>query len=166
MRPNGSPKTLERRRRKAIALLNSGKNLPEVARRVGASVSSVFRWQQTYLAGGQSALDPKPVPGRPNKLDPSQIDRLFEILLNGARAWCFPNEIWTLKRIAKVIRKEFGVRLHQGHVWKLLRQARWSCQVPERRALERDEPAITHWKRYTWPAIKKNKRTWCPPRLP
>jgi hypothetical protein len=28
-------------------------------------------------------------------------------------------------------------------------------QKPERRAIERDEAAITQWKRYRWTAIKK-----------
>jgi transposase len=31
----------------------------------------------------------------------------------------------------------------------------WSCQKPERRALQRDEAAIAHWKRYLWPQIKR-----------
>jgi putative transposase len=46
-------------------------------------------------------------------------------------------------------------------VWKLLRAAGWSCQVPEHRALQRDEAAIAHWKRYRWPHIKKGSKTWC-----
>src|SRR5258705_13745245 len=166
MRPNGSPKLLERRRRKAVALLSGGLNLSEVARRTGASVSSVHRWQQLETDGGEAALAPKPVPGRPPKLRPEQCQRLFGILLQGAMAWGFPNDMWTLKRIVRVIRKEFGVRYAVGHVWKLLRRSGWSCQVPEKRAIQRDEEAIAHWKRYRWPQLKKTAKTWCPPRVP
>jgi hypothetical protein len=41
-----------------------------------------------------------------------------------------------------------------------------SCQVPERRAIQRNEQAIAHWKRYKWPAIKKSPTTWRPSRVP
>ena len=166
MRPFGHPKTLERRRRKAIELLKSGVGLTETAKRVGASVPSVFRWRQAHNAGGAEALDPKPVPGRPRKLKDSEIKCLDDILLKGARYWGFPNEIWTLKRIKQVIKKEFGVEYHIGHIWKILQEAGWSCQVPERRAIQRDEEEIERWKQEEWPRIKKNSRTWCLSRVP
>jgi hypothetical protein len=31
----------------------------------------------------------------------------------------------------------------------------WSCQKPERRAVERDEVAIARWMQQDWPRIKK-----------
>jgi transposase len=85
-----------------------------------------------------------------------QRQRLLEVLLQGTRAYGFPNELWTLKRIAAVIQVEFRIRYHPSHVWKVLRRLDWSCQVPERRAVQRDDQAIAHWKRYKWPAIKKS----------
>jgi transposase len=111
-------------------------------------------------------LSPKPVPGRPRKLPAKHQQRLWKILLSGAVACGFPNEIWTLKRIAQVIRREFGVEYHHSHVWKVLRAAGWSCQVPERRAIQRDEEAIAHWKRYRMPHIKKGSKAWRPSGVP
>jgi transposase len=67
MRPYGSPNTLERRRRRAVALLAQGLSLSEVAGRVQASVGSVYRWRQAWGRTGEAALAPKPVPGRPRK---------------------------------------------------------------------------------------------------
>jgi transposase len=166
MRPFGAPKTLERRRRRAVALLAQGLSLSEVARRVQASVSSVYQWRQVWQKGGEAALAPKPVPGRPRQLTNQQRGQLLQLLLQGARANGFPNELWTLKRIAAVIQVHFGVRYHPSHVWKILRRLRWSCQVPERQAIQRDQQAIAHWKRYQWPAIKKSPTTWGPSRLP
>jgi transposase len=162
MRPNGSAKTLERRRRRAIELLKSGLTMGEVSHRVGTSVASVSRWNQAFQDGGAKALNPKPVPGRPPKLAGADCQRLLDVLLAGAIAYGYPNELWTLRRIARVIQREFGVDYHPNHVWRLLRRCRWSCQVPERRAIQRDEPAIAHWKRYRWPHIKKGPRTWGP----
>jgi transposase len=99
-------------------------------------------------------------------LTDQQCEQLLQLLLQGAQANGFPNELWTLKRIAAVIRVQFGVDYHPAHVWKILRRLGWSCQVPERRALQRDEQAIAHWKRDQWPAIKKSPPPGGAPRFP
>lgn len=140
--------------------------MQEVSHRVGTSIVSVSRWHQAVVEGGLPALAARPVPGRPRKLSKAQCVRLLAFLLKGAMACGYPNELWTLKRIARVILREFGVRYHPNHVWRVLRQLRWSCQVPERRPLQRDEQAIAHWARYTWPHIKKGARTWGPSGFP
>lgn len=165
MRPYGSAVSLEKRRRRAIELLRQGLGLSAIARRLRAAVSSVHRWAQDWKQHGDTALAAKPVPGRPKKLAAQQRDRLLRLLLQGAMAQGFPNELWTLKRIASLIRKEFGVHYHPSHLWRVLQACGWSCQVPERRAIQRDEPAIAHWKRHTWPTIKKSSKTWRPHRI-
>jgi transposase len=166
MRPHGSAKTLERRRRRAIELLKRGLTMEEVSHRVGSSIASVCRWNQAVTQGGPKALTAKPVPGRPRKLREAECQRLLELLLQGATAYGYPNELWTLKRIARVIQREFDVDYHPNHVWRLLRRYRWSCQVPQWRAVQRDEAAIAHWKRYRWAHIKKRPTTWGPPGVP
>jgi transposase len=166
MRPHGTPQQLERRRRWAIALLEQGLSMKAVAQRVGTSSVSVFRWRVAAQNGGTVALQAKPAPGRPARLSQWARRRLLDLLLKGALAYGFPNDLWTLKRIASVIRKEFGVQYHPNHVWRILRDADWSCQVPERRAIQRDDKAIAHWSRYKWPQIKKSPKTWGPSRLP
>lgn len=162
MRPTGSPKALEQRRERALALMKSGISLKEVARRVRVSFSSVCRWRQAVQDGGPSALKAKPASGRPRKMPEEDCQRLLDLLMKGAADYGFPNDLWTLKRIAMVIRKEFGVTYHPNHLWRILRRANWSCQVPERRAIQRNEEAIAHWKRHTWPHIKKGATTWSP----
>jgi transposase len=147
-------------------MLEEGLTPSKVADRLGVSVRSVRRWREAREEGGDGALSAKPVPGRPKKLGETECERLWSILLDGALAYGFPNELWTLRRIAGVIRREFAVHYHPSHVWKILRRAKWSCQVPERRAIQRNEEKVARWKRYKWPAIKKSRKTWCPPRIP
>lgn len=149
-----------------MELLDGGLTMAEVSHRVGTSIASVSRWRHAVVEGGLGALAAKPVPGRPPKLSQAECARLLELLLKGAMAYGYPNELWTLKRIARVILREFGVRYHPNHVWRVLRELRWSCQVPEPRPVQRDEKAIEHWKRYPWPHIKKGARTWGPSGLP
>jgi transposase len=64
-----------------------------------------------------------------------------------------------------LIAGEFGVRYHPAHVWKILTGLGWSCQKPERRAVERDEAAIERWKRGAWRRIKKRRATSRPSRV-
>lgn len=155
MRPQGTPQELERRRRRAIALLDAGESVTWVARCVGSSVSSVLRWQQSYQAEGPEGLRPRPASGRPPKLSEGQRRRLLDVLRRGPPAAGYPTELWTLKRVAEVIEREFGVAYHPCHVWRLLDRLGWSCQKPERRARERDEEAIAQWRTVRWPHIKK-----------
>ena len=71
-----------------------------------------------------------------------------------------------MPRVAALIEQVTGVRYHPGHVWRLLGALGFSCQRPERRAVEPDEPAIRHWKRVQWPAIKKSASAGPRDRLP
>ena len=48
---------------------------------------------------------------------------------------------------------------------RLLHDFGFSCQKPERRALERDEARIEQWKRKDWPRVKKRCAAGCPHRL-
>ena len=157
MRPQGSPEELERRRRRGIELLKAGASVTEVARRLGCSHSSVILWREAVRRRGLKALTAKPAPGRPSKLTAAQQRQLPRLLLRGATTWKFDTDLWTTGRIATVIHRTFGVRLHRAHVGRLLTTLGWSCQKPERRALERDEAAIARWKRYRWVAVKKTR---------
>ncbi|MCW5284620.1 winged helix-turn-helix domain-containing protein [Verminephrobacter eiseniae] len=52
--------------------------------------------------------------------------------------------------------ERFGVQYSVGHLWRLLRRLGFSCQKPEKRALQRNEPEIVRCKRHGWPALKKS----------
>jgi transposase len=159
MRPNGSPKALELRRRRAMSLLEEGLGVREVARQLKCSPASVSRWKSEVKARGPDALRPKPAPGRPRLLNSRQRARLLKLLLKGAKAHGFSTDLWTLPRVAELIDRTFGVRYHPAHVWKVLRGEGWSCQKPERRARERDEEAIEKWRKERWPHIKKRQES-------
>ena len=49
MRPHGSPEELERRRQRALALLDEGLQPVEVAQRLGVDRRSVRRWKAAKL---------------------------------------------------------------------------------------------------------------------
>ena len=76
MRPPGAPDQLEQRRRLAVQRLQAGQPMSAVARQMQASVSSVWRWWQTYQRAGPRGLRPTPTPGRPPRLSEGQLRTL------------------------------------------------------------------------------------------
>jgi transposase len=160
MRPQATAGQLEQRRRRAIRLRKRGKTVASIAQQVGAGQRSVWRWLQTYQKSGLAGLRARSIPGRPSYLAAGQKDHLARVLLRGAQVAGYQTELWTLKRIAQVIWKEFHLRYHPRALWHLLRAMGWSCQKPERRSCQRNEAAIAHWRRYLWPHIKKGRAAW------
>jgi transposase len=144
-----------KRRVRAGRLLLAGKSPPEVARTVGAPRQTVYRWRAVLEAGGIDALREMSKGGRPPRLGAAELSRLYVALLEGAAAHGFTTPLWTLKRVRLWIEREFGVRYSEVHVWRLLGQLGLSNQKPDRRALERDDAAVEHWRKRTWPALKK-----------
>ena len=162
MRPLGSAKVLEARRRRALSLLDEGRSLNEAARTLGCAPSSVMRWRDAVQRHGAAGLAVRCSPGRPPKLRAGERRRLVTLLLKGALAQGYTTDLWTTSRIAALIRKTFRVRYHPDHVGRLLHQLEWTHQKPETRALERDEAAIAHWTRVAWPRVKKTPSGWVP----
>lgn len=155
MRPEGSPQELERRRRRALALLEDGLTPVNVAQRLGVDRRSVRRWKAAVRRAGPSALAARRASGRPLKLSAPKRRQLEQALLAGAQAAGFESDLWTCPRVAHLIRQRFGIGYHVDHLGRLLRSLGWSPQRPERRARERDEVAIRRWVKVQWPRIKK-----------
>jgi len=146
---------LEKRRLTAFGLLEAGLPQAEVARRVGVHRQSVGRWARACAAKGKTALLKAGRAGRPPRLSAAQKERIKAALVKGPEARGYATMLWTIGRVAALIREQTGLKYHPGHVWRILRSLGWSSQRPTGRAVERDEKAIAVWKRQTWPALKK-----------
>ena len=155
MRPHGSPEQLERRRRKALELLEQGYQPVEVANKVGVDRRSIRRWKAAYRKKGMQAIQAKPAPGRPPKLDTKARKKLERLLIKGAKVCGFPTDLWTCPRVARLIKRHFGVDYHVDHIGRLLHSLGFSPQRPQRRAIERDEEQVRRWVKHQWPRIKK-----------
>jgi transposase len=155
MRPNGSPAELERRRLRALSLLEEGLAPVEVAQRLGVDRRSVRRWKASVRDAGPQSLKAQPASGRPPKLPARLRPRLERLLLRGAQKAGFANDLWTCPRVVQAMEEHFGVRYHPDHVGRLLHGLGWSPQRPVRRARERDEDRIEHWVKFAWRRIKK-----------
>lgn len=161
MRPFGSGKQLAERRLNAVRLIERGDwTVAEAAHRSKVAVRTVYDWLRRYRHHGECGIEEKKLPGREPLLSSRQLEQLRRILLKGSVAYGFDSDLWTCPRVAAVIQEKFSVTYHPDHVWKILVQKLgWSAQKPARQAIERDEKAIAHWKKYKWREIKKKPKT-------
>ena len=148
---------LERRRMAAAELLKQGVSQSEVARRLGVHRQSVIRWARQLAQSGRAGLKQAGRVGRKPKLSANQLRKIEQTLKRGPEALGYASGLWTAARVRKLIEDQCGVRYHEAHVWRILRQLGWSCQRPTGRALERDEEAIRYWTRVRWPRLKKKR---------
>ncbi len=146
---------LEKRRFAAIRFLEQDLNQTEIARKLQVSRSTVVRWVRLYRREGKGALRKAGRAGRRPLLSEADRRRLEQLLARGPEALGYETPLWTCPRVAHLIEQEFGVRYHEGHVWKILVRLGWSPQRPASRARERSEEQVRTWKKKTWPGIKK-----------
>jgi transposase len=147
----------EGRRLRAWGLKQEGWSQQRIAEALGVSKGAVSQWMKRARQGGVEALKRRPAPGAPPRLSEEQRAEVPKLLERGAEAYGFRGEVWTCGRVAEVIRREFGVSYHPAHVSRLLKALRHSPQKPQRRANQRDEEAIEHWKEKRWPSLKKGR---------
>jgi transposase len=154
--PRRDLRAMEVRRQQAARWFAAGKETQgAIARRLEVSRQSVMRWYRAWRKGGRRALRAAGRAGRKPRLSPIQLAAVETALRKGPPAFGFATSLWTLPRVATVIKRLTGVQYHPGHVWRVLGALDWTLQRPAKRAKERNEPAIRHWMTTRWPAVKK-----------
>ena len=99
-------------------------------------------------------MDGQRHPGRPYKLTDTQVAGLENSMLKGAPAHGWPNDLWTVKRVGILIRRQFGVTLCRGTTSRVLKDRMgWSLQVPSRQLRGRDDQEICRWLMEEYPRI-------------
>ena len=131
MRPVGTQAELERRRRRAVQLLENGESPAVVARILGVSRSSLYRWRAQARTGPEGLASRWPLGPRP-RLSDEQLAALVALLGQGAAAHGWPDSRWTARRVADLVERSFGLRFHPEHVRKMLKERLgWSTREPQ-----------------------------------
>ena len=146
---------MEVRRLRAARLFARGASQVMVAKALGVTRVSAHHWYHAWKAKGRPGLKGAGRAGRKPQLGAADLAKVEQAMRAGPSAHGFGTDVWTLPRVAEVIARVTEVRHHPGHVWRVLRRLGWSLQRPARRARERDEEAITRWKKARWPQLKK-----------
>jgi transposase len=143
-------------RLQAVQLLKEGNEAAVVARMFSVSRAILFRWQQKYDQGGPVALETKKTPGPASRLSPTQLSKLYAIITGSdPRQLEFDFGLWTRKIIRELIRREFGVKLSEVQVGRLLNKIGLSPQRPLYRAYQQDPERVEEWKKSAYPKIRK-----------
>src|SRR3979490_1441012 len=135
VRPRRDFAAMEERRMRAADLFEQGVMPAEIARQVGVSHQIVSDWRAAWRRSGRDGLRAAGRAGRLPKLSHDQLALVEVALAKGAEANGYPNDLWTLKRVAEVIQRLTGVSYHPARVWYVLRQGlNWSWHRPAPRA--------------------------------
>jgi transposase len=153
----GSSAELARRRRLAIQRLLEGASVQEVAEFLEVEPRSVQRWWRVFSQAGWDGLAAGGKGGRPPKLTPTQEKIVVRWLQDAPTDFGFDTELWTCRRLAQLIREEWGIDLHPRYLPRWLRERGFTPQKPERIPRERQSEVIANWLARDWPGIKKKR---------
>lgn len=147
-------KTLEAIRIRAVRAVGSGQSPEQVIVALGMTRAIIYRWLSAYNAGGWDALKAKKLFGRPPKLNPSQIRRLYRMITGrNPLQLKFEFALWTREMIRDLIKKKFGISMSAVSVGRLLAKVGLTCQRPLFRAYQQDPDAVDHWMKHEFPRI-------------
>jgi len=138
--------------------VQEGYTTTEAARFLGVSLRSVQQWLADYRRDGDSGLAARPHKGaRPKLTDFQQFEVLALVLCRSPESFGFTGELWTSRRLAKVILDRFGVRFNSNYLCDWLSRRGLSPQKPKTVPKERHQAAIDAWLTDDWPRIKKKR---------
>lgn len=142
-------------RLQALLLSAEGHTPPTIADWLHVHRTRVHAWVRNWNAYGQDGIKEGHRSGRPCELTAAQRQQLHDIVESGPVASGLNTGVWTSPVLAEVIREEFDIEYHPGHVRKLLHRLGCSVQRPTTRLVQADPKAQNKWIRYTYPNLKK-----------
>lgn len=150
--------TFEEKKR-AVENYLAGELAPTIAKNMGRHRVTIYKWVEIYEKNKSfNDLHEKKRSGRPPKIEAKTIKRVEKALQKPASKFGFETDLWTCSRVHTLLKKKYKVKISRGHVWKILREAGFSYQKPERRYYETDPKAQEEWIRKELPKIKRKAR--------
>jgi putative transposase len=140
-------------------LILKGYDNDEIADIVGVSVRCINNWRKTLHEHPDDlhSLVRQKGSGRTPRLTDEQKQHLKDIVLAGAAAAGFPDERWTSKRIAAVIRNTFQIEFSASSTRRVLRTLGLSPQMPVVQSHKHSDEAVLEWANCTWKRLKKKR---------
>jgi transposase len=146
---------LPRLRTRAQMVLLAAENelkVPEVARIVLESESTVFRWLTRLLAEGVEGLKDAPRVGRPVNVTHEYREKLLEAVRHRPRSLDQPFSLWTLQRLADHLAEVTGIRVCNETVRMHLKKADIVLSRPQHKISSPDPEYLVKKRRLKRPA--------------
>ena len=154
-----SPKTFEEIRTRAVQRVQDGESPEIVIKTLGFSRACIYNWLARYRAGGWHGLKTGNRSGRPKKLTGEHMAWVYRTVVDKDPLQLkFAFALWTRAMIGILIKRQFGIKLSDASVGRLLRQLGLSCQKPLFRAYQKNPEMVTQWKQEIFPEIKKRAK--------
>jgi len=153
------PEAQERLRRSAMKRIDAGESPEDVAAGIGINRRTIYKWISAYHYGGEEGLSSGTRPGRPAKLDGKQLEKLSKIIrTKNPQQLKFDYALWTIPMIRRLIREQFGVKLSEVSVGRLLKRLGFTPQRPMYRAWQQDEALVEQWQAKDFPKLAKRAK--------
>jgi transposase len=147
--------TLEVRVRAVRAVL-SGLSVVAVAHAYQTDRTTVHRWlKRFHESETEDSLQRRPTSGRPRKLSSLDEHDLKNIVLSPATQFGFETDLWTVRRLCTVLWEQFNESISEDTVWRRLREAGLTWQVPERQYFQADLAQRAEWMDEILPEIRR-----------
>jgi transposase len=127
--------------------------VPEVARIVRESESTVLRWLKRFAAEGAEGLLDAPREGRPVDVTPEYRDKLLEVVRRRPRSLDQPFSMWTLQRLADHMAEATGIRVSDETVRVHLKKAGIVVSRPQHKISSPDPEYLVKKRRLKTPAM-------------
>jgi putative transposase len=138
-------------------LILKGYDNDDIADITGVTVRCVNQWRQKLRTHNDvlHTLVRKKGSGRIPRLTNDQKQQLKAIILAGAVAAGLPDERWTSKRVAAVIRNTFHIEFSANSTRRVLHTLGLSPQMPVVKPHKHSDEAVLEWASRTWTRLKK-----------
>ena len=148
-------------RKEAGEMFRKGTTQAEVARKFGVSRAAACKWHAAWDKDGMRGLDSKGPPGFASALDDKNRQKFKKAILKGPLSHGYETDLWTLARLAAVLKKTAKVTFGLVRTWQIVRELGFTPQKPKLKVKEQDEKAIQNWKARRLPSLKKmGSHTW------
>jgi transposase len=145
-------------RSRAVLAVERGQAVGQVAEAYGVNRTTLFRWVRRFTSEGRRGLERRLGSGRPRLLTALDLEAINDLVLEPASVFGFETDLWTVGRLRRVIREQYGITVSPDTVWRRLREAGFTYQKPERRYFEVNEEARDEWLRTAAPRIRADVR--------
>ena len=138
-----------RERLEMIRLADAGLTVPQIAGLLHRHEQTVRKYVAAFRIEGFVALPDRPGGGRPRRITDAHLAAMEALLDTQTRTWTTP-------QVAAWLEREQGVRVHPGHLSRLLHQRGYRWKRTRRSLVhKRRDPDLQTAKRAELEALKK-----------
>lgn len=110
-----------RRRLEIMLMADEGHTQTQICEILGCSQEAARYWIMMAQAGQAHKWNDRPM-GRPKMINEQYLNRLKELVSHSPREYGYSFQRWTAQWLAKHLAKEFGIKISDCHINRLLKE--------------------------------------------